>query len=233
MKKELFLAGSLALFANAINSCGGSSRGLSGDIPVFNTVAVSITSANPQTLEVDMVAHVLITTATDVNFGFPNCNQVTTTTGVCIGYDIPSEVVNFTFSSNTIKNAAGQPATPNPSPVLIRKVSYSFSNCVSGTYEFPVGVVVNPDTQAQAPVQLFTQDMKRNLLTWVPYEYTNLVDGCKTVFQIPSYRGICTAVASLNFEVVELSSGIVRNIPYQIVVRLSDYNSPNDQCRPF
>ncbi|MCX7989372.1 MAG: hypothetical protein N2648_01855 [Aquificaceae bacterium] len=228
MKKAYTLLSLLTLVL-AVGGCGGSSRGLSGDVPVFNTVIVSPLGSNPSTLEVDVVHH--IPAKANVRTNWPLCDQLAVR-DVCIFYNIPSENFQLTLRVETIRNPAGQPVTPNPSPVLIRSYRISFTGCISGVYQFPVGAVLQPDTQRDVTIQPITQDMKRNLLVQVPYVYTD-DSGCQTQFNIFSYVGICNGVANLELELVELNSGIVRRINYPVAFRLSDYQSQGDGCRPF
>lgn len=236
MKRLLLGAGGICL-SLGLSACGGGSRGLSGDIPVFNTVLVTL--SGPAGMDVDMVNHIPIKAA--VNANWPQCNLSVPVDDACIGHNIPTDNIQLNFSVDVIRNAQGQPVTQNPSSVLLRGYTVRFSGCVSGVYQFSSGVVLPPSSAGtNVPIPLITQDMKRNLLVQVPYVYVHKEDrpgppgdGCQTTFQIFSYRGICTSVADIEFDLVELNSGITRKVRHSVTVRMSDFNSEGDQCIPF
>lgn len=227
MKRFVLGAGSICI-SLGLSACGGSSRGLSADIPVFNTVTVVISSANPNPLESDVLAHV---PTTELVRSQPSvgCNTLVRVDDVCTGANYTADNVAFTFRSESIKNAQGQPATPNPSSVLVEKYRVSFSGCISGVYEFPVGQVIAPNEEKAFTIQPITQDMKMGISQRVQYVYINQ-DGCQTVFNVPTYQGICNAVANFEFSLLELNSGIRRTIKYSLAIRIADYASEADQC---
>lgn len=228
MKRFYFGAWVIAT-ALFIVGCGGSSRGLSGDMLAFNTVTVSILGGDPDFLDVDVVNH--IPTTVSVNSGFPRCDQVAAGSA-CISYNITNETLRLTFFVDPIRDLFGRAIPASPSSVLLRSYRVSFTGCIPGVYEFPVGVSLPPTGQTIVTLQPITQEMKRNLLVQVPYVFVNQ-DGCQTEFQILSYRGMCSGIANLELDLVELSSGITRKVNYSFGFRLSDYQSPGDQCRPF
>ncbi|MCX8060425.1 MAG: hypothetical protein N3C13_04425 [Aquificaceae bacterium] len=229
MKRSYFGAWVVAT-ALSIVGCGGSSKGLSGDMLAFNTVTVSILRGDPEFLDVDVINHILTTAS--VNSGFPRCDQVVRVSDACISYNITNEILRLTFFVDPIRDPFGRAIPASPSSVLFRSYRISFTGCIPGVYEFPVGVSLLPNGQTTVTLQPITQEMKRNLLVQVPYVFVNQ-DGCQTEFQILSYRGICSGIANLELDLVELSSGITRKVNYSFGFRLSDYQSPGDQCRPF
>ncbi len=224
--KKILLSGSICLTFGMI-SCGGSSRGLSADAPVFNTVVVFIKESQPNLLESDVI--IRGTTTQVVNSApFTGCNTPITANDVCTGATYTADNLILTFRSETIKNAQGLPVTPNPSSVLVEKYRVSFTGCIPGVYEFPVNQMVLPDTETAVGIQPITQDMKRAMVQPAQYTYIGQ-DGCPTTFNAIDYPSLCSAVANFEFSTLELNSGIRRTIKYSIAVRFADF-SDQDQC---
>ncbi|MEN3027714.1 MAG: hypothetical protein ABDH29_00455 [Aquificaceae bacterium] len=223
MKKAYLSVFVLALVL-AIGGCGGGSRGLSGDVPVFNTVVAYPKSAEPS----PMVSDVLIRTQVDrvVASGPPACNTPAQAQ-VCAGSTFRSDNLTLSFVVETIKNAQGQPVTPIPSPVLLEKYRVRFTGCIPGVYEFPVGQVLT-EGETQVTIQPITLDMKRSLVSQGNFVYIHN-DGCPTLFPVFTYNGICNATAQFEFDLLEVYSGIRRTVGYSLVVRLADLNT-DDQC---
>ncbi len=223
--KKILLSGSICLTFGMI-SCGGGSRGLSADIPVFNTVTVSIIDATPSPIQSDVV--VRFPQREIINTGPPACNVIGTAEDVCTGASFPADNLTLTFRSTTVRNAQGQPATPIPSPVLVEKYRVSFTGCILGVYDFPVGQVLQPDSDTQVVIQPITEDMKTRLVQQDQYVYIT-PDGCPTLYNVWTYQGVCNALANLEFSLVELNSGIRRTLKYSVPIRLADYIEP-DKC---
>ncbi|MEM4732091.1 MAG: hypothetical protein QXO48_02990 [Desulfurococcaceae archaeon] len=150
---------------------------------------------------------------------------------LCIGGGVRSDSVNFTFRSEVIRNAAGQPVTNNPSPVQIRGYRLSFGGmCIPGEYIYPLGDVIPPGGELTVPVQVVSVDMKSRALSSTTYEYVNPEDGCRTTFNVPAYSGICSTYAIIDFQFLELYSGLTRNYTYILPVRFGDFESEGE-CR--
>lgn len=216
----------LPLLALLVSSCGGGSRGLSGDMPVFNTVTVTPVAVDPPVLESDVIVRQNVNRPVRTNP--PACNVIEVQE-VCAGTIFVNDNLRITFKSDTIKNAAGQPVTLIPSPVMVQSYTVSFSSCIPGTYQFPVNVVLQPGEEKPLTIQPITADMKRQISTDGQFVFVSQ-DGCPTPFNVRTYQGICNAVANLEFELLELNSGIRRRISYPLTVRLSDFTTGDDQC---
>ncbi|MCS7196393.1 MAG: hypothetical protein NZ827_03900 [Aquificaceae bacterium] len=224
MEKAYILLSLLTLVL-AVGGCGGSSRGLSGDVPVFNTVVAYPKSAQPPTIESD----VLVRTQVDmmVNSGPPTCNT-RAQAQVCAGSTFRSDNLILSFVVETIKNAQGQPVTPNPSPVLLEKYRVRFTGCILGVYEFPVNQVLNQG-ETQVTIQPITLDMKMGIVSQRNFVYIHN-DGCPTLFSASAYSGVCNATAHFEFDLVEINSGIKRTVRYSLAVRFADFTTSDDQC---
>ena len=226
--KKILLSGSICLTFGMI-SCGGSSRGLSADIPVFNTVTISVVKAEPSPLNSDVLVRLTLPAQVRSQQS-TGCSTPVRADDVCIGIVYTTDNLTLTFKSETIKNAQGLPVTPNPSSVLVEKYKVSFTACIPGVYEYPVGQVVPPDSEYDITIQPITADMKRNLVqstTLYTYVYS---DGCTTDFPgILIYPSQCNALANFEFSTLELNSGIRRTIKYSIAVSFADF-SDQDQC---
>ncbi len=226
--KKILLSGSICLTFGMI-SCGGSSRGLSADAPVFNTVVVFIKESQPNPLESDVIIRGATTQVVN-SAPSTGCTTPITANDVCTGATYTADNLILTFRSETIKNAQGLPVTPNPSSVLVEKYRVSFTGCIPGVYEFPVNQIVSPDTETAVVIQPITQDMKRAMVQPAQYTYIGQ-DGCQTLFNnVAYYPSLCSAVANFEFSTLELNSGIRRTIKYSIVVRFADFLSDQDQC---
>jgi len=224
--KKILLSGSICLTIGMI-SCGGSSRGLSADIPVFNTVTISVVKAEPSPLNSDVLVRLTLPAQVRSEQS-TGCSTTVRADDVCIGIDYTTDNLTLTFKSETIKNAQGLPVTPNPSSVLVEKYRVSFTGCIPGVYEFPVNQMVLPDTETAVGIQPITQDMKRAMVQPAQYTYIGQ-DGCPTTFNAIDYPSLCSAVANFEFSTLELNSGIRRTIKYSIAVRFADF-SDQDQC---
>lgn len=99
----------LSLVAPFLFSCGGG--GGSGIYGSFDTVLVGITSITPTKVNSDTVIFV-------------------GDRGVC-GVSFQDDAINIQIKSETIKNASGQPVTPNPSPVYFDSYRVIWSSAVS------------------------------------------------------------------------------------------------------
>lgn len=247
-----------------LSSCGGSSRGLSADVSTFNTVVVYVTSASPNPLESDVVEKKTVNVnvnsrndnvvlvdnnnngicdqgdicCKDVTPNYPNyqtaCCINVTQKDLCIGGLTQSDTVTFTFKSDVIRNAAGNPVTPNPSPVQVRYYNLSFGGmCIQGNYNYAVGAVIPPNQEVQVSIQPITVDMKSGLIGTTTYQYVNPDDGCITTFSnVPAYLGgICSMSAVIEFHLLELNSGLTRRYTFILPVRLADFQREGECSR--
>lgn len=103
--------------------------------------------------------------------------------------------------------------TSYPSPVYVEKFKISFSNCITGVYEFTVGATIPQNTDTQIPIQPITVKMKEDLLNQNP----NIVNS------------ICDAIANIEFSLVEQYSGKRKTYSYPINVRITDCKEM-DEC---
>ncbi len=224
MKKGLF-AFAMAI-GGLLQSCGGGT-GVSGDYPVFKTATLTV-SLPTNFLESDVVKHTTVQTFVRSSFS-TGCNQQVLRDDVCIGADFPPDRVNVTFNLEPIKDAKGNPLT-TPSPILIRSYTVSFGNvCVPGTYTYNITYTLTAG-ETQVPIDLITLDMKERMVTSIrPYTYINQ-DGCQTNFRVSTYNGVCSTTARIEFEAVELATGIVRRITTYLPVRFADFTNEGE-CR--
>lgn len=243
-------------------SCGGSSRGLSGNVSTFNTVTVYIKLASPNPLESDVIKKqtrsvsvrskndnvVLIDNnnngvcdtgdvcCRDVGPNYPNyqtaCCVNSTQKELCVGGILVGDNVNFTFSSQTIRNAVGQPVTPNPSPILVQSYSLNFGGlCITGQFNYSVGAVVPPDSETVVSTMPVTVDMKNGLLGNTNFTFIN-DDGCITnIANVPSYTGVCSTSAVIEFSLLEINSGIRRNYTFILPVLFADFTTQGECSR--
>ncbi len=207
-------------------SCGGT--GLSDYTPTFDTVTVVIANAQPNPLESDVVIHTPVQ-APVLSAPSTGCNAIAVANDVCIGAVYRAENVDITFNVEPLKNVKGEPVVELPSPVLVEKYKVSFTGCIPGIYEFPVGAVLQPTGDSTVTIQPITQDMKIAITEIINYIYINQ-DGCPTLLQRASYPSICNALANFEFDVVEIYSGKKKTIKYSLAIRLADYGE-QDQCR--
>lgn len=99
----------LCMIAPAVFSCGG---GSGSDIyGAYDTVLVGVTSLLPPKVDSDTIVWV-------------------GDTGPC-GMSFYDDAINIKIKSETIKNSAGQPVTPNPSPVYFDSYRIIWSSAVS------------------------------------------------------------------------------------------------------
>lgn len=224
MKRKLAILGGF-IVGIVMLSCGGGSG--SGSLN-FDSVVVSILNVSPNPLESDVIIRKKRTELVRTDPA-NSCNILAPATDVCTGTAYKSDTITITFRSQTIKNAQGQPATSNPSPVYVEKYRISFSNCIPGTYEFPVGATIPSDTDTQISIQPITFDMKKSIALQGQYIYISN-DGCGTIFPVYTYPNPCNAVANIEFYLVEQYSGKRKTISYPINVRLADITTQDDEC---
>ncbi|RMH05577.1 MAG: hypothetical protein D6699_03325 [Aquificota bacterium] len=233
MKKGLF-AFAMAI-GGLLQSCGGGT-GVSGDYPVFKTATLTgvkffLPSSNTEinSLESD----VLRRTTRQVTVLGPdstgtNCNQQVNVE-LCVGADFSTDRVDVAFNLEPIKDAKGNPLT-TPSPILIRSYTVSFGNmCVPGTYTYNITYTLTAG-ESKVPIDLVTLDMKQRMAAQGPYTYIHQGVCPNTINNVYRYDGVCSTTARIEFEAVELATGIVRRITTYLPVRFADFTNEGE-CR--
>lgn len=195
----------LSLVAHFLFSCGGGSG--SGIYGGFDTVLVGITSITPSKVNSDTVIWV-------------------GDTGVC-SVDFQDDAINIKIKSETIKNASGQPVTPNPSPVYFDSYRVIWSSAVSNNacegapeckqiFATPfaqlTGITVPPDTEVSL------QGLPVALASWkssVLSQYcVSLLDNC-----------IYNAILELHGR--EVLTGREKIVRASFNIQFADYNQGN------